>query len=490
MVFTSWNFVFFFVAVLVGLRLCPNRTSRQILLLLASIYFYASWRAPYVLLLATPSVIDYYCAILISRTPDPVKRRRVLWVSIASNLGLLAYFKYTNFFLSSFAALLGAHHRELEITLPVGISFFTFKALSYTIDVYRGGIPVCRNWRQFAMFITYFPELVAGPIVRASVFLPQIQRSLRFSWDRTQLGLQLILLGATKKLVIADRLAIFVDSIFAEPAGYAPFSVLSGVIAYSIQIYCDFSGYSDMAIGISKIIGYDLPENFNMPYLATSLSDFWRRWHITLSSWLRDYVYVPLGGNRKGPRRTYVNLMTTMLLGGLWHGANWTFVIWGLMHGAGLAVARAAGGRFRLPRVVAWLTTYAFVCLTWVFFRSPSFTVAAVILRKIFWLDRTGRLFFYSPLLMLLPIVILGHILGILAKAQEDRSNDGRIRPPGLLQPLYGAGRFAVRPHPYAGIYVLLPSTGVAGGFTATTWLTLLLLFSSLDTSPFIYFQF
>ena len=492
MVFTSWQFAIFLLVVLAGLRIAPSRSIRQTWLLLSSIYFYASWRPAYILLLAAPSVIDYCCAIAISETPNPKTRRRILWASVASNMGLLAYFKYTNFFLSSITGLLGLPHRAFDITLPVGISFFTFKALSYTIDVYRGDIPVCRNWRQFAMFITYFPELVAGPIVRASVFLPQIQRSLRFSWVRTYLGAQLIVLGATKKLVIADRLAVLVDAVWANPAAYSPITVLSSVIAYSFQIYCDFSGYSDMAIGISRIIGYDLPENFNMPYLATSLSDFWRRWHITLSSWLRDYLYIPLGGNRNGSFRTYVNLMVTMLLGGLWHGANWTFVVWGLLHGLGLAVGKALGRRFHLPRIVAWLLTYSFICLTWIFFRSPSLSVAVIVLKKILWLDRGGVQFIYSPLLMLLPILILGHLLGEFANMQARKSCDGRIRPPAILEFLYGGRetRFAVRPHPLAGIYVLLPSPGFAVGFLATSWLIAMILFASLNTSPFIYFQF
>jgi alginate O-acetyltransferase complex protein AlgI len=492
MVFTSWQFAVFLLVVLAALRIAPSRTTRQTVLLLASIYFYAAWRPAYILLLAAPSVIDYGCAILISETSDRTAQRRILWASVVSNMGLLAYFKYTNFFLSTITALLGVSHRTLDITLPVGISFFTFKALSYTIDVYRKEIPVCRNWRQFAMFITYFPELIAGPIVRASVFLPQLQRSLRFSWARTYLGAQLILLGATKKLVIADRLAILVDAVFADPSAYSPVTVLSSVIAYSFQIYCDFSGYSDMAIGVSKIIGYDLPENFNMPYLALSLSDFWRRWHITLSSWLRDYLYIPLGGNRKGSFRTYVNMMITMLLGGLWHGANWTFVFWGLLHGLGIAVAQASSRRFRLPRIVAWLLTYAFVCLTWIFFRSPSLSVAIIILKKVLWLDRGGALFIYSPLLMLLPVLILGHLLGKFAETQARNSCDSRIHPPRNLELLYGGRetRFAVRPHPLAGIYILLPTRSFAVGFVATMWLVALFLFASLNTSPFIYFQF
>ena len=281
MVFTSFAFVKFFAVVLVGLWLMPNRTMRQLLILLASAFFYAYWNPAYLLLLLTPSIIDYWCSIRIDNTDDPRSRRGWLLVSLITNLGLLAYFKYTNFLIDNVAALIGRPMAHLNILLPIGISFYTFKTLSYTIDVYRREIPACRSLWQYAMFVTYFPELVAGPIVRASIFLPQMNRSLRPSWARAFIGLQLILLGVTKKLLIADRLSVFVDAIFANPAVYAPWTVTSAVVAYSLQIYCDFSGYSDIAIGVSKIIGFDLPENFNMPYIATSMVDFWRRWHMT-----------------------------------------------------------------------------------------------------------------------------------------------------------------------------------------------------------------
>ena len=345
MVFTSFVFVKFFIAVLVLLALCRNRGQRQFTILCASIVFYGYWKVQYLLLLATPSVIDYICASRISAATDQRHRKAWLFFSIASNLGLLAYFKYTNFFVQSAARLIGHDWPMINILLPVGISFYTFKTMSYTIDVYRGHIEPCRSWWKYAMFVTYFPELVAGPIVRASVFLPQMTRSLRPSWKRAFVGLQLIALGFSKKLLVADRLAGFVDSVFRYPHLYSTGTVWSAVVAYSLQIYCDFSGYSDIAIGTSRIIGFDLPENFNMPYLATSITEFWRRWHITLSQWLRDYLYIPLGGNRKGRARTYVNLTITMLLGGLWHGANWTFIVWGGLHGVGLALHKMWSSR-------------------------------------------------------------------------------------------------------------------------------------------------
>jgi alginate O-acetyltransferase complex protein AlgI len=494
MLFTSWAFVALFVVLLIALRLCRSRSSRQLSILAASIFFYGYWNPVYLLLLAAPSSVDYLCAQWISKTEDPRRRRAFLLISLVSNLSLLAYFKYTNFFIRTIATATGLPYHPLEILLPPGISFFTFKALSYTIDVYRREIPLCSSWWRFTMFITYFPELVAGPIVRASVFLPQMQRSLHFSWLRLQLGLEMILLGLTKKLLVADRLALFVDAVYANPSIYSPTTHLCAIIAYSLQIYCDFSGYSDMAIGISKIIGYDLPENFNMPYLATSVAEFWRRWHITLSQWLRDYLYIPLGGNRGTKGRTYLNLMLTMLLGGLWHGASWPFVFWGFLHGLALAVGklwsdRPRPHRFSIPRPIAWLMTYSFVCICWVFFRASSFEAALIVLRKLFWIDRTGVAYWFTPLFLLIPLVIMAHYLGIEAAKQESYGRR-HVTAPSILAGLYGTCRFAVRPHRISGLFVLLPPPGMVEGFALAAWMIGLYLFSSLNTSPFIYFQF
>ena len=499
MVFTSWAFVAFLAVVLAGIRLLPSRRPRQVLILVASCYFYAYWNAAYLVLLATPSLIDYACALRIDAASDPAVRKRWLLVSIATNLGLLGYFKYANFFLDNVALLVGREVPHLDVVLPVGISFYTFKTLSYTIDVYRGDLPVCRSLWRYAMFVTYFPELVAGPIVRASVFLPQMGRSLRPSLARAAVGSQLVLLGVTKKLVVADRLSGFVDPVFAQPDAFSPATVASAVVAYSLQIYCDFSGYSDIAIGVSKIIGFDLPENFNMPYLATSIADFWRRWHITLSQWLRDYLYIPLGGNRRGPARTYVNLMVTMLLGGLWHGASWTFVFWGLLHGAALVVHRVwserrGGARAPFGGVIGWLATYVFVCIAWIFFRAPDFASALVMVRKVTGLAPGGVEWFYAPLVMVLPLVVAGHWLGALAARQQcaSGSRPRHIVAPEWARGLYAAcgGRFATKPHARAGVYVLLPLPGFTGGFLLTAWLLAVYLFATLDTSPFIYFQF
>ena len=506
MVFTSLAFIGFFFTVLVFLYLLPTRTSRQFLLLVASCYFYAYWKPIYLLLLATPSLIDYICSIKIEESDRTETRFRWLLFSLVTNLGLLSYFKYTNFFIENISLLIGIPVRHLDIVLPVGISFFTFKTLSYTIDVYRREIPASRSLWQYAMFVTYFPELVAGPIVRASVFLPQMTRSLRFSWPRVLIGMQIILLGFTKKLLIADRLAMFVDEIFAHPGDFSPTTVASAVLAYSIQIYCDFSGYSDIAIGVSKIIGFDLPENFNMPYIATSITEFWRRWHITLSRWLRDYLYVPLGGNRKGRFRTYTNLFIVMLLGGLWHGASWNFVFWGGLHGTALAVhkfwreIRGNVEKDRKPIVrgsltfISWFATFLFVTFAWIFFRSRDFATSKTIILKICGVEAGGVSWFYAPLLWATIAVVIGHGIGILVarQAKSPQSRPKRIVPPVWLCRSYKAVnyRFGIKPSVFSGIYVLLPLPGFTGAFLLTLWILAIYLFSPFGTNPFIYFQF
>jgi alginate O-acetyltransferase complex protein AlgI len=466
MLFTSWEFLALFSAVLVGLRVMPTRESRQVLVLLAGVVFYAAGTPWHLLVLATPAVVDYACAIRIEESEDPRVRRRWLLLSVVSNLGLLAYFKYADFFVDNVAALLHVPTAPLDIALPIGISFFIFKTLSYTIDVYRRDLAACRSWWRYALFVGYFPELVAGPIVRASIFLPQLTRSLAPSLARAGAGLQLALLGVTKKWLIADRLAVFVDPVFSTPAAYSQGTVASAVVAYSLQIYCDFSGYSDMAIGISRVIGFDLPENFDMPYRATSITDFWRRWHITLSTWLRDYLYIPLGGNRKGELRTYINLMVTMLLGGLWHGASWTFVFWGFLHGAGLAAhklwRRHVPPDFRPFRgVVGWATTYAFVCVGWVFFRAADFPTAAFVLRKIAGLEPGGVEWFYLPLWLIVPVVVAAHI----AAAMMERRT-------------------------IAPLTAVFPRSAFGAAFVVAAWLVGVFLLTPLRTSPFIYFRF
>ena len=502
MTFVSISFVTFLIVVVLGLRLAPTHRLRQWLVLLASLWFYASWKPVYLLVLATPILIDYLCAIRIEESVDARVRKSWLAAGVTSNLVLLGYFKYANFFLTNIAFLFGAAPKHLDVILPLGISFFTFKSLSYTIDVYRRELLACRSLWRYALFVCYFPDLIAGPIVRASTFLPQMDRSLKPSWRRTIVGCHMILLGVTKKLLIADQMAIFVDPIFAAPKNYSPLTAWSAVIAYSLQIYCDFSGYSDMAIGVSKIMGIDLPENFNMPYLAVSPIDFWRRWHISLSTWLRDYLYLALPAGRGEPWRRYRNAGITFLLSGLWHGASWTFVCWGGLHGLALATSRwwsvRRARRGRVPsksigvRLGCWLATYIFVSTTWVLFRAQSFPIALSMLRKMFGLAPGGITWVYSPLLMALPIVIIAHVVGIVAAQRASLTGSARrAHFPAWIASSYASARasFVVRSSRISGIYVVMKPSFL-GAFLIASWVLAVLLFGATGSNPFVYFQF
>lgn len=286
--------------------------------------------------------------------------------------------------------MIGGNFQPLDIILPVGISFYTFQSISYIVDVYKKRVEPTATWLEYAFFLSFFPALVAGPIVRADYFLPQIKENRRATRDEVYFGFWLIILGIIKKSLIADYISQYNDLIFANPTGYTGFESLMGVIGYTMQIYCDFSGYSDMAIGIALIMGFKLSTNFDFPYKSTNLTEFWRRWHISLSSWLRDYIYIPLGGNRKGTIRTYINNFLTMLIGGLWHGAAWKFVFWGAMHGVGLAVHKASKTWLsRIPHTwwvksISWIVTIVYVSLLWVFFRADSWPDSWLIIKNIF----------------------------------------------------------------------------------------------------------
>ena len=328
------------------------------------------------------------------RNEQARRRKLLLIISLVTNLGILGFFKYFNFFvdsaIDSFAAIgISANRPVLNVILPVGISFYTFQTLSYTIDIYRGKFRPCGDFITFALFVSYFPQLVAGPIERASRLLPQLQKKRRVTGSDIQEGAFLIFLGIFKKVGISDAVASTVDLVFAYPDNFSGTTLLLGLYFFSLQIYCDFSGYSDIARGTSKLLGVDLMVNFNQPYFSRSVTEFWHRWHISLSTWLRDYLYIPLGGNRRGRAKMYRNLMVTMLLGGLWHGAAWTFIVWGLLHGTYLAVHKAVTERrpARAPQegfspwgglvaAVKVLGTFHLVALTWIFFRSDTFTIA------------------------------------------------------------------------------------------------------------------
>jgi alginate O-acetyltransferase complex protein AlgI len=405
MLFTSLRFLYFFCIVFTAYWILPWQRARVYLLLVASFYFYASWNKWLAGIIFVSTTLDYLLARGMVAYESPRWRKVFLTVSVVANLGLLCYFKYANFFLHSVEQALRASGSTaslpvLQVMLPIGISFYTFEAISYTVDVYRRRIAAERNLAHFVLFITFFPHLVAGPIVRARDFLPQIRRPKHWNWARLHLGVQYIILGLVKKLIIADRMAIYAERVFAEPAAYASNAVWVAVLAYAIQIYCDFSGYTDMALGTAHMLGYKLAINFNMPYLAANVSEFWHRWHISLSTWLRDYVYIPLGGSRGSDcpdcrrRLTNRNLLVTMTLGGLWHGASWTFVVWGVLHGLYLLVHRAfqrfCGDR---PKLNGFLQTLPGTCLrvavtflcvsfAWVFFRAQTFAAALEIAKR------------------------------------------------------------------------------------------------------------
>jgi alginate O-acetyltransferase complex protein AlgI len=406
--FPTIEFAVFFVAVFIlSWALMPHPRAWRPFILIASYVFYGwvDWR--WVLLLVASSVVNTVAARVIATSPSPRTRKRALVAAVCFDVGLLCVFKYLGFFVTEVDDFLsslglGSPLPLVQIVLPIGISFFTFQAISYVVDVYRGDTKAA-SLGDVAILQAFFPHLVAGPIVRANELLPQ----LRIPRDpRTVLagpGLFLVASGLVKKTVVADELARrVVDPVFNDPAAHSGAEVLLAIYGFAAQIYCDFSGYTDMAIGLALLLGFVLPQNFNRPYLALSLQDFWRRWHMTLSRWLRDYLYIPLGGNRHGARRTYRNLMLTMLLGGLWHGAAWTFVIWGGIHGTALSVERWARERwvgFRLPAWLAWFVTFHVVCLAWVFFRSPDLSTAFDMLGQI---GASGP----SPLVTL-PVVFL-----------------------------------------------------------------------------------
>ncbi|MCC7384496.1 MAG: MBOAT family protein [Deltaproteobacteria bacterium] len=391
MLFTQIEFLVLFGATLIFLLTVRNHRAQKIYLLCASNYFYGYWDWRFLGLLWTSTLVDFTVARWLERLESRRARELLIFASVGVNLGILGVFKYYNFFAGSLAAVLeplGLHVGTLALILPVGISFYTFQTLSYTLDVYRRELPASRSPLDFALFVSFFPQLVAGPIVRASDFLKQLEAPPKLTWERAFSGSRQVVIGLVKKVLIADRLAPVVDYHFEHAGAFSSGSVWLAVCCYAIQIYCDFSGYSDMAIGLARILGYDFKPNFDVPYVSTSITEFWRRWHISLSTWLRDYLYIPLGGNRRGPRRTYLNLMITMLLGGLWHGAAWTFVVWGGIHGAALALERALGvGREPATRALAvlgWLRTLLVVNVAWVFFRAQSFDQAWTLLSRMF----------------------------------------------------------------------------------------------------------
>lgn len=390
LVFNSVEFAIFFALVVIAYWQLRS-TLRNPILLVASYAFYAMWDWRFLSLLLISTVVDFTVGRSLAATVDQRKRKLLLVVSMVVNLGILGVFKYANFFVDSFVDLIGRFDADpneplLRVVLPVGISFYTFQTMSYTIDVYRRRLEPVRSLLVFATFVAYFPQLVAGPIERARDLLPQLGSNDRtIDADKIASGAGLILLGLFKKVVLADGVASAADRAFDDPGSLSFISIWFGVLAFAIQIYGDFSGYTDIARGVSRLLGVELTVNFAQPYLSRNITEFWRRWHISLSNWLRDYLYIPLGGNRQGSARTYVNLMATMLLGGLWHGASWNFVVWGGLHGGFLVVHRLwQGGRvsshsLTIRDVPMVALTFTLVSLVWVFFRAQDFATSRAV---------------------------------------------------------------------------------------------------------------
>ncbi|MFG6386812.1 MAG: MBOAT family protein [Muribaculaceae bacterium] len=469
MLFSSGTFWALFMVFLPLYALLRGRRLQMVAFVVAfSLYFYYKSSGLFVMLLLMTSLVDWGLSRLLVRLRTRTARRVCAGISLATSLGILCYFKYANFFLWNINAMVAGNFQPLDLILPVGISFYTFQSISYIIDVYKGRVKPTSTWLEYAFFLSFFPALVAGPIVRADYFLPQLEKPHHATRREIWVGLWMIMLGVIKKAIIADYIAQYNDLIFDSPGTYSGFETLMGIMGYTMQIYCDFSGYSDMAIGIALIMGFRLARNFNFPYKSQNLTDFWRRWHISLSMWLRDYVYIPLGGNRRGTARTYVNNFATMLIGGLWHGAAWRFVFWGAMHGAGLAVHKAGKpymdrlGNSWPVKALCWLVTMSFVAALWVFFRADSATAAITIIGRVF---TDFDIAYAAPFaaartlwLILMALIVISHCL-----------------PAGFWN-------------------------RAAMWFVRTPWIVKLLLFlltiqcvvelRSSDVMPFIYFQF
>ena len=442
---------------------------RHVLLLLASYVFYGWWNWACCGLMLGLTLVAHFCSLQLAGK----YRKPALLVGVVVPLLILGVFKYFNFFVDSFCQAFGiVRAGTLNILLPVGISFYTFQSLSYTFDVSRGRIVPERDFIRTALYVSFFPQLVAGPIVKAGEFIPQLHEERGISLANLAPGVQIFVFGLFKKIVLADNLSVFVDAVHQAPAAYSGLTLLLAAYAYALQIYCDFSGYSDMAVGCARILGYDLPRNFNLPYLSQNVSEFWKRWHISLSSWLQNYLYIPLGGNRKGTARTYLNLMLTMVIGGLWHGANWTFVAWGALHGAALCVHklwakwRKASGHTAssVPgTVLSVVLTFHWAAFCFVFFRASSIGTALSMLSGIFTM-RPGvtHISFWAVISLLL--VGLASLAAVLRSRKTGGIPDG---------------------------YYPLQDLGSIRGLTLFfTFLGLTLLLGYTGQSPFIYFQF
>ncbi len=474
LIFNSGFFLWLFLGFMVVYVLLKKQDTPRILFVtLFSYYFYYKSSGVYFFLLALVTVSDFYIAQQMRKTTCKGVRKTFVALSVIVNLGLLCYFKYTNFFGEIISSLRGVEFTPFDLFLPVGISFFTFQSMSYTIDVYRKKIDPLDKLLDYAFYVSFFPQLVAGPIVRARDFLPQIRKPLFVSNEMFGRGVYFIICGLFKKAVLSDYISVnFVERIFDNPALYSGLENLMGVYGYALQIYCDFSGYSDMAIGLALLLGFHFNINFDSPYQSASITEFWRRWHISLSSWLKDYLYISLGGNRKGKLRQYANLIITMFLGGLWHGASWNFVVWGLLHGVALVFHKlwmeniSKRGRKDNPtgvrRFLGGVVTFHFVCFCWIFFRNISFDNSMVMINQIataFHPQIFEQLIQGYPLVFTL--IFLGFALHLAPKKWEEWACKCVVKLPFLGKVLLLLGL----------IYLVIQ-------------------IKSSDIQPFIYFQF
>ncbi len=477
MVFNSIIFLIF-IGIFFPLYWALTGRARMWLCLLGSYLFYGWWDWRFLGIVLFTTILDFSLGILIEDEHDAKKKSRLVLISVIANLGFLGFFKYFNFFVDSLknglnSAGLNANWESLDIILPIGISFYTFQSMSYTIDVYRKEIVAERDFWRYTTFVSFFPQLVAGPIVRAKTFLPQFQGGdKQFEWNRFIEGLTQVLWGFFKKVAIADSLALYVDQIFSYPTNFSSISVAIGVVLYSFQIYCDFSGYSNIACGLAQMLGFDFPWNFRTPYFSKNFSEFWTRWHISLSSWLRDYLYISLGGNRGGKWKTYRNNMLTMIIGGLWHGASWNFVFWGFLHGLYLIVQRVISRplsifeeKLRLPK---WFTmaysiacVYALTCFAWVFFRAKDFKTAWEVVGKV--LSNDG--WAWNTVLDKFIVLKAVFLICILLIAELINNNMKNLQELSVQNPFFRSISFSV-----------------------ILWL--LAFFGTFGSSAFIYFQF
>lgn len=463
MSFASIDFVFFFLIVIIGTTVIQSFFSekiKQCFLLAASYFFYGWWDWRFCFLLFFVTVVSWV-------TAKKSNNKIIYAIGIVIPLIVLFYFKYFDFFLSSAMTVIGYNSEVLKIILPVGISFYTFQALSYVVDVHRGKLDVENDFIKLALYLSFFPQLVAGPIVRASDFLPQLREERRIIIERLKYGIQLIAFGLFKKIVLADHISIFVDDVYRAPSAFHWTTLVWACISYSIQIYMDFSGYSDIAIGCAHCMGYDFKRNFNMPYLSKNMTEFWHRWHISLSTWLKEYLYIPLGGSRKGEVRRYLNLFLTMLLGGLWHGADWTFVVWGGVNGIALCIDKIlsrSDNQSMKHQIVSSIMTFGFITFSWIFFRANTFSIAWAVIRGIF----TFQKGIIQPFTWSIfgTIILLVCTLIVIARAGEKDISD------------------------INGYYPIVNLNSMRGQILFFVFLGMIFGLAYTGEQPFVYFQF